>query len=394
MAHALKTAMRFDRGSYKPVMLANGWLRADAQFVQPGVYAYRQPDGIVRHELKPPEEIFNPESIASLAMVPLTKQHPQCMLDAVNTRQYAVGSVGENIRRDGDWLAGGMLVTDADTINDVKGARLTDLSCGCQCVEDPTPGEWHGQKYDLVQRQIRYNHVAIAVPQGRVDGASIRMDSEGAFVAPAQQVPTAAAPPNVARIDAQEYTVKIQINGITFDVADQVAEAINIEKTRADATQKETSGKVDALQAKCDSADKQVADLKNELSAAPAKQRAAIQARASLEAAAGTILGADVKMDDMSDDQVRVAVLAKLAPTAKMDGKSPEYISARYDAEVERVKTAPAAPVVNRQLAALRIAAAPAAPVAPAAPRTDAAPAREPGWRNQAYKQPLSITRQ
>ena len=43
---------------------------------------------------------------------------------------------------------------------------------------------------------------------------------------------------------------------------------------------------------------------------------------------------------------VKAAVVMKLAPDAKLDGKSPEYVAARYDAELERVAAGPA-PIDN-----------------------------------------------
>lgn len=67
---------------------------------------------------------------------------------------------------------------------------------------------------------------------------------------------------------------------------------------------------------------------------------AALRARVALETTARRYLdAADVSDDDlarMGDDEVMRKVIAKLAPTAKLDGKSTVEVRARYDAEIER----------------------------------------------------------
>jgi len=50
---------------------------------------------------------------------------------------------------------------------DVKSGKLKDVSIGFLYHDDWTPGEFQGQKYDFVQRDIVPNHVAVGVPQGR-----------------------------------------------------------------------------------------------------------------------------------------------------------------------------------------------------------------------------------
>jgi hypothetical protein len=50
---------------------------------------------------------------------------------------------------------------------DVKSGKLKDVSIGFIYAEDWTPGEFKGEKYDFVQRDIVINHVAVGVPRGR-----------------------------------------------------------------------------------------------------------------------------------------------------------------------------------------------------------------------------------
>jgi hypothetical protein len=45
--------------------------------------------------------------------------------------------------------------------------QKADVSIGFYYSEDPTPGEWHGQHYDLAMRNIVIDHVATGVWKGR-----------------------------------------------------------------------------------------------------------------------------------------------------------------------------------------------------------------------------------
>jgi hypothetical protein len=55
----------------------------------------------------------------------------------------------------------------ADILDQVKSGTLSDVSIGFTYEEDRTPGEWEGEKYDLVQRNIFIDHVVAPCPVGR-----------------------------------------------------------------------------------------------------------------------------------------------------------------------------------------------------------------------------------
>lgn len=176
--------VRLDRASYrKPKKLPNGYLRADAVLTRVGVFEYRRADGTIRRELRLPEEVFSQDSLASFSMMPVTDEHPPVALDAENTHEFQVGVVGENPRADGDHVISTVMVTDAKVVAAVEKGAKRELSCGYNCKLDETPGEWNGQRYDAIQRQIRGNHVAL-VTKGRAGPeACLRMDSEAAIMA-------------------------------------------------------------------------------------------------------------------------------------------------------------------------------------------------------------------
>lgn len=175
---------RLDRGELqKPTKMSNGWMRIDGRITRTGVFTYRLPGGKVRRELRLPDEVFKTDAMQSFALVPVTDEHPPAMLDAHNTKDYARGSVAGTLRKDGEFVAGELLITDAALIKKLEDGKAREISCGYNCDLDETPGVTSdGLRYDAIQRNIRGNHVAI-VPKGRAGPeARVRMDGAGVEV--------------------------------------------------------------------------------------------------------------------------------------------------------------------------------------------------------------------
>jgi hypothetical protein len=330
--------IRFDRASYKKATRqANGYLRADAILTRVGVFPYTLSDGSTRLELRLPEEVFHPDSLASFSMVPLTNEHPPEALTATNTAKFQVGVVGENPHADGDHVLASILVTHADAVSDVELGKRRELSCGYNCDLEAKPGEWNGQRYDAIQRKIRGNHVAL-VSHGRAGPeVRIRLDSGDAIMADATTNDSQTAP-------GQEQPMeKVFINGMWVEVSAQAKQALEVEKQRSDAavarlqedmklaTAKADAekGRADSLKDAADKAEKARADA-----ADPKTIRALVQARVSLEKEAAAVLE-DMKLDGLSDAEVKAAVLKKLCPTVDLTGKSADYVQARYDGALE-----------------------------------------------------------
>jgi hypothetical protein len=90
-----------------------------------------------------------------------------------------------------------------------------------------------------------------------------------------------------------------------------------------------------ALQAKLDSAATELETLKKQDNAAAIREAA--KKRAGLERVATRVLPQTehVKLDGMSDDEIRRAVIMAKQPTAKLDGRDEVYVQARFDSVVE-----------------------------------------------------------
>ena len=56
---------------------------------------------------------------------------------------------------------------DADVLEKIRKGELKDNSIGFSCNKDMVKGEFQGQKYDYVQRDICIDHLAAPIPKGR-----------------------------------------------------------------------------------------------------------------------------------------------------------------------------------------------------------------------------------
>ena len=54
-----------------------------------------------------------------------------------------------------------------DVLDSIRKNQLRDCSIGFTCDKDPTSGDFQGQHYDYVQRNITINHLAAPIPTGR-----------------------------------------------------------------------------------------------------------------------------------------------------------------------------------------------------------------------------------
>lgn len=114
-----------------------------------------------------PDDVFSESTMASFENKPVTVEHPDENVNAENYKTYSVGFV-RDIRKsniDGnDVMIGNLIITDAQTIEEIENGEHCDLSCGydCDITKDDHPR----------QINIRGNHVALCA-QGRAGIAKI-----------------------------------------------------------------------------------------------------------------------------------------------------------------------------------------------------------------------------
>jgi hypothetical protein len=222
-----------------------GYLFAPATRVaRVGVLEYVRTDGTKQSELRLPEELGDPASLASMHLKPLTREHPrEGMVNALSWRDRAVGVVSTP-RLEGDFAAADVMVTDGLAVEEVRRGDRSEVSLGYLARLEPVPGGvWRqdghpldGTPCDFVQRAVRYNHLAL-VKAGRANEGTedrpvrIRLDDAG------NQLPAEAGAdtPEPSRLDQENdmAMAKMMIGESEFEVPAEVAAYIESLKGKA-----------------------------------------------------------------------------------------------------------------------------------------------------------------
>jgi hypothetical protein len=363
--------VRFDRGGSlrSPRVTDKGRMRVDGVFTRAGIFTYYNTDGTKRRELRPPEEVFRADSLASLELLPVVEDHPASGLLGTNAER-AQGLTLEGVHREGaDLVAGTLVVTDPGLIQTVRAGKAA-LSVGYEVEYDPTPGTHptYGD-YDGIQRNIRGDHLAI-VDVGRAGPeARLRLDSATdprVEIAPhAFSVPGSLTPGETSRTLNGAIMTPEEIQKLQEALAGANARAAKLEADLAAASSQAqaAAGRADGLEAEVAKLratrsdaeivvqkDGEIAGLKERLDAVqaqlktasdPARFRAAVDERVRIETDAKAILGDKFRVDTDSLT-LMLAVLEKTQGVNHSD-KSADYVRARFDSAVESWKVGEAA---------------------------------------------------
>lgn len=316
----------------------SGGVRVDARLTRTGIFEYERADGTVVRELRRPEEVFAEKSLATLQDAPVTIGHPDSgarMVSPATFRADSVGHVREKGRVDESrFVTSSLAIQDADAIKRCDSGDLSEISAGYGCKIDSRPGVYQGQPYDVEQKDIAYNHVALLPRGSGRAGADValRLDARAAFQ-----------------------------RGDAFDDGDHMTTE-DLKKLGAlEAQVKDLTAARDREQARADAADKKVVDLTKELTDErdPKRLDERVTSRSTFVGRARKILGAESKFDGKTDDEIMREALKKAAPELDLKDRSADYVRARFDAEVERAGTGAETPLAAARRDAL--GAAPAA---------------------------------
>lgn len=351
---------RFDAGTVpleRARRLDNGWVEVDGILTRSGVFEYRNDDGSIRREYRPPEEVFHRDAMGSFSLVPVTDDHPDTVypkdpakngtLTAANTRAYQRGTVAQP-RREGTYLRGTLRVNDAQLVAKMDAGK-TAVSCGYLCDLERTPGVTEdGVRYDAVQRNIRGNHVAV-VDVGRAGPeARVRMDATSVpnFLTPADSAGTLVAmtPEEIkklqealaaatARADRLETALAAETTRANAAVgrADSLeVQKVELEKSRLD------KSILEEMQVKLDSANAQLDAERaaRKIAEDPQRLAVAVKARTRIETSARAILGERFRAD-LDDRDLMLAVVEKVqGPVENAKDRDASYVQARFDTAV------------------------------------------------------------
>jgi len=174
-APKLKRVLRLDNISLdKTYYTEEGYLVDNPIVTSVGIFEYALPNGGIRRELRLPEHVFDPESLASYEGKPVIITHDAGTVDKDNVEQFHIGTILSKGYRDGDDVRAKIVVHDTDAMQECE---LRELSLGYNLELDETPGEWNGEPYDAIQTNIRINHLAL-VENARAGGQA-RLNVDG-----------------------------------------------------------------------------------------------------------------------------------------------------------------------------------------------------------------------
>jgi hypothetical protein len=341
--------------------LPNGGLRIDATPTRAGVLEYSDGAGNSWKEWRPPEEVFAPASLATLKAATLTDLHPEEMVTPENWAALSKGHTGDDVRRvAGDLVGASIVVQDAAEVGMVERGERVELSCGYTADIDETPGITpEGEAYDRVQRNIRYNHVALG-PQdwGRAGPeCALRLDAGAAVARPRT--------PRSVRADApakERPTMKIRVGKKHFEIRTDadMPPGSDEQKPKADDAAALQSA-IEALEASLTKALGDLAAAKAQMNAqaamaAPADPAAGgadetappddaaldsfVAKRDAKRADAKLVLGADADVAKIPTGELEARVIAHVLPDVKLDSLDATARAALFGAAVAGAKKA------------------------------------------------------
>lgn len=288
---------------------------------------------------RPETEVFKKDAIGSYAGVPITIGHPAGKVTADSWKDLAVGEVGDDVLRDGEFVRVPMMLRDAKGIKTVE-AGTVELSMGYDAQVTLSDGKTpSGEAYDAIMSDFKMNHVAI-VDKAR-GGEQLRI-GDGVNTWGAAPIPPNTDKEPHSMSDALRTVI---VDGLSVSTTDQGAQAITtllqrIADAATKATQTETAHAT-AIAAK----DTEIGGLKVELKAAqdsaikPADLDKMVADRAALVSVVKAI-DAKIVVDGKSDADLRkAAVTAKLGDDLVKDASDAE-IAGMFKAVAKDVKAA------------------------------------------------------
>ena len=166
----VQETLLLDEGDLK--VTGDGFLVATPRVARTGIQEYRgwevgKPGVSIVKVYRPENEVFSADSASTFAHRPVTLGHPKELVTAQNWKDLSIGQTGGDIIRDGQFIRIPMSIMDAAGIKKInKGAKQISAGYVAELVDKKGTTE-DGLDYDMVQTNIRVNHVAfVAAARG------------------------------------------------------------------------------------------------------------------------------------------------------------------------------------------------------------------------------------
>lgn len=301
---------------------SDGYLVGEVRCARVGIQSYHRSeiglagDGLV-NVYRPESSVFSKDSMATFPGKPVTLNHPPVQVTADNWKTYAVGDIGEDVARDGDFIRVPIKLMDSEVISAVKaGTREISMGYTCSLIHQDGVSP-DGIPYQAIQSgPIRINHLAV-VKSAR-GGSELRI-GDGAEIwgiSPVQDDNPGNTPNNPRR--SPEMELKTVVLG---DAAVQVAvsDLAAIEAYKQSMTKKLADAEA-AKKKSDDEKDEEIGSLKVKLKKAEDAAVIDVDALVAQRSALVTqvkALDADIDVTGKTDADLRkAAVVSKLGDAA------------------------------------------------------------------------------
>lgn len=246
-----------------------GFLHAKVRPTRTGILVYRLADGSISRELKHPEDVFDAASLATLERVVITRGHPRDSkgrpvdVTSSNVKVLQVGHGGSKIGRervgDEEHPVVDATITDAAVVKDITEGKLDQVSMGYSVEVVDESGVWNGQAYDRRHKNIRYDHLAAALPMGGRGGSTVNVvldSADGELVDDDADPPTTTQRKNeddtMATIRFRIDDVEIELDPTALTVLRPALERRDAAIRKAEADAKAQADRITALEAERD----------------------------------------------------------------------------------------------------------------------------------------------
>jgi len=310
-----------------------GYLVGHVNCARTGIQLYRgdevgRPEMDIVRVYRPEQEVFSTDSLRTIAGKPITNDHPKDPVTPATWKDVAVGSVGNEVLRNGEKMQIPIMLMDASAIAEVKSGKR-ELSNGYSMDlvfgDGVTPD---GEPYDAMQTKIKMNHVAI-VQRGRA-GHECRIGDSAVKWGVSPLIidnEVTKVPDNLRKVTVDGLSVETTDQGaqaITKLITDKTALATQIEtmtqdhKTALDEKDKELAAK----DAKIDKLEKAQLDA--------SAIDVLVAERSDLVSNASKI-AKDADFSGMDNNEIRKTAVIAAIGADKVGDKPQSYIDARFE---------------------------------------------------------------
>jgi hypothetical protein len=340
----------------------NGFMSVLANITRTGIFSYMviEPDGTTKiiRQLRHPDEVFNETSMATLEGLPTTNTHPtenneKVEISPENASSFIVGMTSDRSKKievpfigdSEDYIQTRITFFDKPTMEEIRTGKKKEFSLGYNCDLEESSGVWNGKSYDYIQRNIEYNHLSL-VPRARGgNGCTLVTDSDDIHCDGISLDDFKVDKILEPKLNEKEKNMKVFIrDGKEINVEDNVYDVLTSLKSTSDKADGDIAAKqkvIDSLEAERDELKSKVTDEQEQKDTELFASK--VNLRVALVSKAAKILNTDSfeEFEGMEDKAIHLKVINQIHPDINLDGKSDDYLQARFDLCLENHKEGP-----------------------------------------------------